>query len=95
MFDCILVFEAVYICTPSSRNTGKKNNILFSTADHDSVKKLTSAIRWDSQKSEELKMYDFNRPLEALKMHWFNTGKNKFLQVFGLSHLITLAKHLN
>lgn len=45
--------------------------------------------------SDQLKMYDFNRPLEALKIHTFNTGKNKFLQVFGLLHLITLAMHLN
>lgn len=41
------------------------------------------------------KMYDFNRPLEALKIHTFNTGGKKFLQVFGLLNLITLAMHLN
>lgn len=49
MFDRILVFEVVYISTPSSHNTNKKNNILFLAADHDSVTK--SAISWDSQNS--------------------------------------------
>lgn len=34
MFDRILVFEVVYISTPSSHNTDKKNNILFLAADH-------------------------------------------------------------
>lgn len=38
MFDRILVFEVVYACTPSP-STGKKINILYSTADHDSVTK--------------------------------------------------------
>lgn len=65
MFDRILVFE-VYVSTPSSRNAGKKNNILFSAADHDSVTKhhLPSG-----RTVTTAKMYDFNRPLEALKMH--------------------------